>query len=201
MTYIIDPFEKHRKPEEPKGYDALLADAIEESRSPYARKIIKGIILAVLAVTVGLLIWTVNLSTSPAKASDQKIVAATRANLESQGINIRTVEIADGRKNGGFRVLIISYAVGSPARDLDELCNVLCAAHTANKTMKADLDDSTAFVEDRAGTLRAIVNASAAMLRLYKNGQSDREGFMMGWDIRRVDKTFLQSYAIMYNWH
>ncbi|NQU87437.1 MAG: hypothetical protein HQ541_16915 [Mariniphaga sp.] len=113
--------------------------------------------------------------------------------LKSIDVYVTDIKIADGRKNGGVRSMIVTYTANLlPKNQAGEITKVLECLKVANEKLNADLDEISAVIGDMDGKALAVINVSKAIVNNYYRTKNTEE-YVKSWNVYRVNKNFLPS--------
>lgn len=134
------------------------------------------------------------------KYTDAERCSLIEGTLKSINVNVLSVKIADGRANGGERVLIVLFKSNiDPDQHGPELVKVFECGHILNKKTKANLDSVAAVVGNAVGNSRAIVAVKVSAVTQFMRDKN-AEVYMRKWTMKRMDKTYLTIFASRMGW-
>lgn len=137
-----------------------------------------------------------------AKADDMEAARDIRQVLVSMNIDVNTVEIADGRANGGERALLITYRhLPSSKSDeqIGELVKVLEIGFVANKRYGSDLDSVAVTVGTPKGSPAALVAVKVSDIAEFMETRNAVK-YMRTWTVTRFDPLFVSASAEAMGW-
>lgn len=139
-------------------------------------------------------------ATTNLPASDTVVSTAENA-LKSLGVDVNSIQLADGRAKGGERILIIAYInrSGSESQRMVELTNVLEAGDAANNSLNAQIDSVMAVVGDSSDNMRATVAVNVRDTEIFANTK-DAKAYMESWMVSLYDSSFMPVVAAEMGW-
>lgn len=124
-------------------------------------------------------------------AQDSYLCSQVKSALDILKVDYESVEIADGRKNGGGRNLIISYRTSyDHDTQIQELIAVLESSYVLNKNSNARLDEVTAVVGSKSGISLAVITTKVYNVNQYMIDRN-AEKYVKTWTVLRFDKNYL----------
>lgn len=132
-------------------------------------------------------------------SQDSNICSLTKKLIKREHINVNSVEIADGRTNGGIRNLLVSYTISTNSNmHVKELGFILDCLNTFNTKKNADLDEITVIIGDSKGKAVAIVNVKKRDAEQFSINKNSLQ-YVKKWNVSRYNKHFIPSLLSLAN--
>jgi len=129
------------------------------------------------------------------------VTSTLENSLKSQGVDVSSIQLADGRAKGGERILIIAYInrSGSENQLMVELTTVLAAGNAANTGLNAQIDSVIAVVGDSSDNMRATVAVNVQDTEIFFKTE-DATAYVESWTVSLYDSSFMPAVAAGMGW-
>ena len=132
--------------------------------------------------------------------TDSEICSNGKRTLQTLGIKVIEVQIADGRAKGGERSLIVTFTTNNNSKEHGpELVKIFELCYVLNNRMSANLDSVVAVAGNASGKARAIITVKRKDIEWFMTTKNVK-GYLKRWTVSLLDRTYLPILSSNMGW-